>query len=113
MKTLPILLALFFCIGIISCEEDKKDTYPSCMQKEIDEFMSNTHYNEAAIEKCSYKNKVVYIFYKYVANEKIKAVDKDCNTIATCVTGGVAGPNPCADEFKYIETVWRYSKLKK
>ncbi len=107
------LIALLLS-ATIGCEKDdtkKKDndSYPPCMQEQIDALLEkNPLQGLATIKKYRYKGKKVYVLWKYYANEEITAVDENCNVIGTCVTGGVAGTNPCWADFEYLETVWKY-----
>ncbi len=102
--------------AMIGCEKDdtkKKDNYPypPCMQEQIDNLLDENPLQVlATIKKYKYKGKNVYILWKYYANEEITAVDENCNVIGTCITGGVAGPNVCFEDFEYLETVWEYDR---
>ncbi len=103
---------LIFATAGCDKKDDNNHTYPPCMQEQINEFISDTNSQKGAIKEYKYKDKIVYIFWRFVANEKIEVVDPNCNVIESIIAGGVVGCNPKLNEFKYIETVWEYSKIK-
>jgi hypothetical protein len=111
MKNLILILSLF--LFIISCEKDTKidsETYPKCMQFEVDNVLNhNTTSVKAYIKIYKYQNIIVYAFYEgNIVEGQTRIYDENC--VKICEFGGIGGSqmNTCEnwESAEFIETVW-------
>ena len=106
-KITPLVLIFIF---VISCTKNNynEKNYPSCLESKVQSVLSSPVKNKKTkIDKYSYQNKVVYIFFdNYYDDASYSVIDENCNEV--CRTSGGWSTTTCSNlnDLIFVETVW-------
>lgn len=96
----------------IGCSKNSEDNLPSCIQSELDIFMTNNKTCEnARVDKYMFQDEEVYIFEEAcVTDPSTIVLDANCEEI--CLLGTIAGNAICNgiyfdDQAIFVENIWQ------
>ncbi len=101
---------MFFLIFLISCTSNtsEEQDYPSCLESKVQSVLSSpVKSKKPKIDKYSYQNKVVYIFFdNYYDDASYSVIDENCNEV--CRTSGGWSATTCSNlnDLIFVETIW-------
>ncbi len=120
MKRIILFSALALLLStMVGCEKEEKRKkcqkvckYPSCMQRQIDDYLANNIPSSYSplINKYSCNGKMVYSWEAGNPDGLSYLITLDCDTIGEM--GGIDGRNTCKCNLEYIETVWKDNRKK-